>query len=221
MPLTKQTLLLLALSTTVRADVNHDFHECCSTGWSMIPMEWFLLNVDVVGEEDTVNFYEDETQGGLVTVRTASITRDGPGGRIQELGVPGCGTFAFEYGSDGKLVDYTYDGDEAWDSCVPDGSSLTPPTVKPTAEPTVKPTVKPTARPTPRPTIKPTAKPTTKQFPTCGVGRGILLRGGGEPRRGGGDLPGALRYLNGHYPHSPLLALEPSLVVTLEPEEIY
>ena len=60
-------------------------------------MEWFLLNVDVVGEEDTVNFYEDETQGGLVTVRTASITRDGPGGRIQELGVPGCGTFAFEY----------------------------------------------------------------------------------------------------------------------------
>ena len=168
MPLTKQTLLLLALSTTVRADVNHDFHECCSTGWSMIPMEWFLLNVDVVGEEDTVNFYEDETQGGLVTVRTASITRDGPGGRVQELGVPGCGTFAFEYGSDGKLVDYTYDGDEAWDSCVPDGSSLTPPTVKPTAEPTVKPTVKPTARPTPRPTIKPTAKP-TKEFPTCGV----------------------------------------------------
>ena len=93
----------------------------------MIPMEWFLLNVDVVGEEDTVNLYEDETQGGLVTVRSASIKRNGPGGRIQELGVPGCGTFAFEYGSDGKLVDYTYDGDEAWDSCVPDGSSLTPP----------------------------------------------------------------------------------------------
>ena len=145
------------MTTVAGQRIGSTTYECCSTGRSMIPMEWFLLNVDVVGEEDTVNFYEDETQGGLVTVRTASITRDGPGGRIQELGVPGCGTFAFEYGSDGKLVDYTYDGDEAWDSCVPDGSSLTPPTVKPTA------------RPTPRPTIKPTAKPTTKQFPTCGV----------------------------------------------------
>ena len=29
MPLTKQTLLLLALSTTVRADVNHDFQARC------------------------------------------------------------------------------------------------------------------------------------------------------------------------------------------------
>ena len=28
----------------------------------MIPMEWFLLNVDVVGEEDTVNFYELSAQ---------------------------------------------------------------------------------------------------------------------------------------------------------------
>ena len=84
--------------------VRYSIGECCSTGRSMIPMEWFLLNVDVVGEEDTVNLYEDETQGGLVTVRSASIKRNGMGGRIQELGVPGCGTFEFTYGSDGKLV---------------------------------------------------------------------------------------------------------------------
>ena len=54
----------------------------------------------------------------------------------------------------------------------------------------------------------------------AGRGRRVFLRGGGKPRRGGRNLRGALRYLNGHYPHSPLLALEPSLVVTLEPEHI-
>ena len=61
------------LTTVAGHRLGSTTYECCSTGRSMIPMEWFLLNVDVVGEEDTVNFYEDETQGGLVTVRMASI----------------------------------------------------------------------------------------------------------------------------------------------------
>ena len=59
------------MTTVAGQRIGSTTYECCSTGRSMIPMEWFLLNVDVVGEEDTVNFYEDETQGGLGRARNA------------------------------------------------------------------------------------------------------------------------------------------------------
>ena len=63
----------------------------------------------------------------------------------------------------------------------------------------------------------------------AGRRRGVFLRGGGEPRRGGGDLPGALWYVDDHSTARGLNALLPLPLarprtkssVTLEPEEIY
>merc|ERR1711924_376880 len=93
----------------------------------MLLMEQFLFMIDLMGEETSVSFFQETASASwikydIVDVRTASLRRDGSGGRVEALGVPGCGHFEFYYdnlsygGVKGLLERYDYDGDRKWDA---------------------------------------------------------------------------------------------------------
>jgi len=105
---------------------------------NLLPLAWFVFNVDLVGEENMGTFYEDE-QNQRVRVQEVLLSREGSNkGRIRRLSIPGCGTFDFQYDDEG-ISGYTYDGDPAWDSCRPEGAvtSIFPTT---TQNPSMQPT---------------------------------------------------------------------------------
>merc|ERR1719353_466650 len=80
---------------------------------NMVLMDRFLFFLDIVGDEETVRFYEQgrsaqANEYNKAYVATASIIRQEKGGRIEKLSVPGCGTFVFTYNGNFNYAGSTF-----------------------------------------------------------------------------------------------------------------
>ena len=91
-----------------RADVHAD----------LLPFEWYLFNVGLVGDETSTTFFERASLG-IVETFDVGLDRTTTGGPVSQLRVPGCGTYDFSYdAATGHLSSYTYarpSGGELWD----------------------------------------------------------------------------------------------------------
>jgi len=126
-----------------------------------MPMSWFLFNVELAADGDESFFYERKDLGDIV--RMTVLLERAEDGEIEKMTVPGCGTWSFDYRSDGLVRDY--DGPDC--ACVPlssGGGGAPSPHPRPTKAPTEQPTKAPTEQPTllpapPRPTREPAPRP--------------------------------------------------------------